>query len=211
MQRPPQISQALMQGALEISAIFEKRLADLRADYEKTIRALAQERDALLARRTDPEVNGTLVTELESLRMQSESWRQERAQLEHTLADYTNERANSAQEREMLLQDRLRLEQECEELRRAREQWQNERAALLQECGRMQSERDIKVQESQEVIAAKDASIQELEARVRWLESTQGASPSQPPTVLDVGLCHSVQRSMRRLTSCKPSKTNLIL
>ncbi|EIW55260.1 uncharacterized protein TRAVEDRAFT_66522 [Trametes versicolor FP-101664 SS1] len=181
MQRPPQISQALLQGALEISAIFERRVTDLRADYENTIRALVQERDALLARsnaNTGPEVNGPLIEELEALRMQSESWRQERAQLERTLADYTNERANSAQER-------TRLEQECEKLRQAREELQNDRTALLQECGRIQSEKDIKLQESQEIITAKDASIQELEARVRWLESMQAASPSQPPTVLD--------------------------
>lgn len=207
MQRPPQISQALLQGALEISAIFERRVTDLRADYENIIRALVQERDALLARsnaNTGPEVNGPLIEELEALRMQSESWRQERAQLERTLADYTNERANSAQER-------ARLEQECEELRQAREELQNERTALLQECGRIQSEKDIKLQESQEIITAKDASIQELEARVRWLESIQAASPSQPPTVLDVGPCHSLNTAMRRLTSCKPSKTNLIL
>ncbi|KAH9886073.1 hypothetical protein C8Q73DRAFT_716839 [Cubamyces lactineus] len=168
-QRPVQISQALARGAQEISALFERRTAALRAEYEAKIHALATEREALRAYGiVTPEDAQALLDELDDLRQERDG--------------HTQERAEWMKERDDLLRGRQEREAECAELRRAREALLQERATFEEAVDhRVKAECETKMQE---IVTAKDAVIAGLEERIRWLEANQSV-PLQQTTSFD--------------------------
>ncbi|KAH9849815.1 hypothetical protein C2E23DRAFT_888033 [Lenzites betulinus] len=176
------VSQALVQGALELSAIVDRRLTRIREEHQAQINALTQQVNALVAQNNGgvrPEEHDALVREVEALRRESESWRQDRAGWDRANVEFENVRANWLQDREALSQDRERLQKECEGLRAALEESQRERTALQQQLENLQTSSDERMKE------AVAAAVHELEARVRWLEATQSMPPPEQPTVLD--------------------------
>ncbi|KAI0630992.1 hypothetical protein C8Q77DRAFT_176865 [Trametes polyzona] len=184
-QRPP-ISPALLRGGRELTAYFEKRLASFRAEYEERIRTLTQERDAALASRASntpgPVDNALLYHEIENLRQENENFKNERARWERAEIQHANERLTWENEIRRLRVENREAAQAREELLKAQEAWQQERAALQQQYETLRRESDAKLQE---VIASKDAIIQELEARAKWLESAQAGQSVEQPTVRD--------------------------
>ncbi|KAI8976655.1 hypothetical protein BD414DRAFT_580362 [Trametes punicea] len=176
VQRSPHISPALLQGAREISAILERRMAALRAEYEQKIQALTRERDELLAHNAAGAALPQEVSEeLEALRQERERHSEERARWEDERASWEEERSQWSQEREVSQEKLSRYQKECEEL-------QNTQKELQLENSRMQGDYEQKLQE---LAASKDASIANLEERIKWLEAAQDAPLEQPTTSLD--------------------------
>ncbi|CDO77072.1 hypothetical protein BN946_scf184473.g16 [Trametes cinnabarina] len=156
VQRQPQISQALLQGAREISAILERRMANLRAEYEEKLKMITRERDELLAQSSrGAEIPEAIANELEALRDERDGHEQEHVQWET--------------ERTALLKERARYQEECEELRKAQ-------ATLREEVLHLQKKLE-------EEVATKDAAIASLEERVKVLEATN--APDQRPATVD--------------------------
>ncbi|KAI0676572.1 hypothetical protein C8Q78DRAFT_998380 [Trametes maxima] len=168
------ISQALLQGTREISALFEKRLSAYRAGYEAEIRGLKQERDALLAAQNNVLDQAITANAPTALQEEREQWEQTRADLECTQADYASKSSKWEEERNAILEERKLMEEERAQLQRERGEWQKERDAMQNEIQRVQSESDKKLRE---LVVTKDAVIATLETRVRALESTQNGSP----------------------------------
>ena len=192
-QRPVQVSQALTRGAQEISALFEKRTAALRAEYEAKINALAAERESLRAYGiANPEDAQALLDELDDLRQERDG--------------HTQERAEWAKERDDLLRGLQEREAQCAELRKAQEALLQERAAYEQEVDRrVKAEYETKIQE---IVAAKDAAVAGLEERIRMLEANQ-RNALQQSTSFDVSLPHLVAGGyIGTNLDGKPSKSN---
>ncbi|KAI0367682.1 hypothetical protein BV20DRAFT_970246 [Pilatotrama ljubarskyi] len=165
-ERPEHLSQALLEGARELSALFEKRVASIRADYEEKIRALMQERESLIlgggsAKHTQ------LAEAPDAFQQERESWQQDRAEWRRTQAQHASERESWEKERQSLLEERDKLRQEAEALRKAREGWQKERAILQQQLEQARLEHETKLEE---LTAATTATIEGLQLRVQWLE-----------------------------------------
>ncbi|KAI0825189.1 hypothetical protein BC628DRAFT_300130 [Trametes gibbosa] len=176
------VSQALVQGALELSAIVEKRIARIRADYQGQINALTQQVNALIAQKNvsvRSAEHDALMREVENLRRESESWRQDRAGWERAHVEFENARTNWQHDRNALLEDRERLNKECETLRTTLEESQRERDALQQQLQTSQRENDEKIRQ------AVASAVHELETRARWSEATQPVSTPEQNAVLD--------------------------
>ncbi|KAI0350893.1 hypothetical protein OH77DRAFT_1593282 [Trametes cingulata] len=179
--RPEQISQALLDGARELSALLEKRVATLRAEYEDRLRALTQERDGLLAKLGDGSANiARSAEDFDAFQQERASWQQDRAEWWRLQARHVTERGAWEEERRLLVEERDRLRQEAEELRKAREEWESERVSLRQQLEQAQLEQEKQLQE---LAAAKIATIDGLEAQVQWLEAAQ----NDPGAQLDAG------------------------
>ncbi|OSC96595.1 hypothetical protein PYCCODRAFT_1462379 [Trametes coccinea BRFM310] len=161
-QRPgqPQVSQALLQGAREIASILERRIANVKAEYEDKLKLITRERDELLAQKASPGIPQIVADELEALRDDRDGHEQERAQWEI--------------ERGAFLQERARYQQECEALRKSQQELQEE---VMRIRHRMEEE-----------VATRDATIAALQERVKLLEAAQNPhahAEQQQPKVPD--------------------------
>ncbi|KAI0642553.1 hypothetical protein C8Q79DRAFT_982657 [Trametes meyenii] len=172
------ISQALLQGTREISALFETRLSAFRVGYEAKIQELIQERDALLASQGDAINQAVAADALAALQGECEQWEQTRAQSECMRAEYATESAKWEEERKAILEERKRMEDERAQLQKEREEWRKERDAMQNEIQRVQSESDKKLRE---LVLSKDTTIATLEMRVKALESIRNGSPGPRP------------------------------
>ncbi|TBU39842.1 hypothetical protein BD309DRAFT_1021862 [Dichomitus squalens] len=187
----PRVSAALIHGAQQLSDIFERRTAVLKAHYEERIRAITAERDILLAatqtqaRDTGPHPDAS---ELEALRAERLTWLQERAQHEQQRKLWEQERQSWALERAKLGEERVardaervqreetvaRLTHERDLVLQEREQRHKAHQDLLDEMASLRHE--LQVNKSgygalQEQLALRNSSMLALETRVRQLEA----------------------------------------
>lgn len=154
MNGPPRISAALIRGAQQLTEIFEKRTAILRADYEEQLRALTAQRDALLtilrgqrsqgpkevADGAEAEIlrveRAALLRERTDRDQERAAWDQERAEWNRERVMAQEERAHWNEERLMVEAERVRLDEERAKSNIEGTRWEEnagERASLLEE------------------------------------------------------------------------------
>ncbi|KAI9066847.1 hypothetical protein FKP32DRAFT_1609797 [Trametes sanguinea] len=189
VQRQPQVSQALIQGAREIAAILERRIANVRAEYEEQLQSITRERDELLAQKSSEGIPQIISDELEALRDDRDGHEQERAQWENERAAFLQERARYERECEALRKSQQELQEEVLRLRRTLEEELASRdatIATLQERLKSQPEPQqeaLRIQHKMEKeVGWRDVLIAALQERVKFLEAPQSreVEPPQP-------------------------------